>query len=80
MLMPISKEKLANKEKIMGFGHRVYRKGDPRAKHLREMSKKLTKLNGESKWYDMSIKIEEILQEKKDLPAKCRFLFSICLP
>ena len=37
-------EKLENKVKIMGFGHRVYRKGDPRAKHLREMSKKLTTL------------------------------------
>ena len=43
------REKLANKEKIMGFGHRVYRKGDPRAKHLREMSKKLTALRGEEK-------------------------------
>ncbi len=42
-------EKLANKEKIMGFGHRVYRKGDPRAKHLREMSKSLTALRGEEK-------------------------------
>ena len=31
---PYIQEKLANKEKIMGFGHRVYRKGDPRAKHL----------------------------------------------
>ncbi len=38
--------KLNNKELIMGFGHRVYRKGDPRAKHLQEMSKKLTKLLG----------------------------------
>ena len=36
---PYILEKLDKKEKIMGFGHRVYRKGDPRAKHLREMSK-----------------------------------------
>ena len=35
-------KKLDNKEKIMGFGHRVYRNGDPRAKHLRVMSEKLT--------------------------------------
>ena len=49
----------------MGFGHRVYRKGDPRAKHLREMSKKLYKLYGEDKWYDMSIKIEEIVTDRK---------------
>jgi len=38
-------EKLNNKEKIMGFGHRVYRNGDPRAKHLREMSKKTDRFN-----------------------------------
>ena len=66
-------EKLANKEKIMGFGHRVYRKGDPRAKHLREMSKKLTTLNGESKLYDMSIRIEEIVTGQKNLPPNVDF-------
>ena len=32
---PYIREKLAKKEKIMGFGHRVYRNGDPRAKHLK---------------------------------------------
>ena len=66
-------EKFANKEKIMGFGHRVYRKGDPRAKHLKEMSEKLTKLTGEPKWYEMSVKIEEIVTSKKTLPAKVDF-------
>ena len=65
--------KLANKEKIMGFGHRVYRKGDPRAKHLREMSQKLTALRGESKWYEMSVKIEEIVTGQKDLPPNVDF-------
>src|SRR5690606_15974183 len=45
--IPYVEKKLANKEKIMGFGHRVYRKGDPRAKHLKKMSEKLTKLTGE---------------------------------
>ncbi len=73
------REKLANKEKIMGFGHRVYRKGDPRAKHLREMSKKLTALRGEEKWYNMSVKIEEICYSRKEFATKRRFLFSICL-
>ena len=66
-------EKLDNKVKIMGFGHRVYRKGDPRAKHLREMSKKLTTLNGESKLYDMSIRIEEIVTGQKNLPPNVDF-------
>ncbi|WP_059171378.1 citrate synthase [Bacillus sp. FJAT-27445] len=65
--------KLDNKEKIMGFGHRVYRKGDPRAKHLREMSRKLTILTGEPHWYDMSVKIEEIVTGEKNLPPNVDF-------
>ncbi|RLJ89862.1 citrate/2-methylcitrate synthase, partial [Planococcus citreus] len=70
---PVINEKLANKEKIMGFGHRVYQQGDPRAKHLREMSKKLTELRGESKWYDMSVKIEEMVTSAKPLPPNVDF-------
>lgn len=66
-------EKLDNKEKIMGFGHRVYRQGDPRAKHLREMSKKLTKIRGEEKWYEMSIKIDDIVSGQKNLPPNVDF-------
>jgi citrate synthase len=66
-------DKLENKEKIMGFGHRVYRKGDPRAKHLREMSQKLTNLTGEPKWYEISAKIEELVTSKKPLPPNVDF-------
>ncbi len=69
----IVQKKLENKEKIMGFGHRVYRQGDPRAKHLRDMSKKLTELTGESKWYDMSVKVEEVVTSQKDLPPNVDF-------
>ncbi|WP_342510723.1 citrate synthase [Sporosarcina sp. FSL K6-1522] len=67
------REKLANKEKIMGFGHRVYRKGDPRAKHLRAMSKKLTALRGEEKFYNMSNQIEAIVTGEKNLPPNVDF-------
>ncbi|WP_335872241.1 citrate synthase [Bacillus sp. 2205SS5-2] len=67
------REKLDRKEKIMGFGHRVYREGDPRAKHLRDMSKKLTEISGEKKWYEMSIKIEEIVTSEKNLPPNVDF-------
>ncbi|WP_313235166.1 citrate synthase [Sporosarcina ureae] len=70
---PYIREKLANKEKIMGFGHRVYRQGDPRAKHLREMSKRLTSLRGEEKWYNMSEKIEGIVTGEKKLPPNVDF-------
>ncbi|HDR7484561.1 citrate synthase [Bacillus pacificus] len=64
---------LQNKVKIMGFGHRVYEHGDPRAKHLREMSKRLCVLLGEEKWYNMSIKIEDIVTKEKGLPPNVDF-------
>ncbi|WP_445506846.1 citrate synthase [Niallia sp. 03190] len=67
------KEKMAKKEKIMGFGHRVYRKGDPRAKHLKIMAKKLTDLTGESYLYDMSVKIETMLKQEKNLVPNVDF-------
>ncbi|WP_110927195.1 citrate synthase [Bacillus massiliglaciei] len=66
-------EKLANKEKIMGFGHRVYRKGDPRAKHLKEMSQKLTELTGQPEYYEMSIKINDMVTGQKNLPPNVDF-------
>ena len=66
-------EKLANKEKIMGFGHRVYRKGDPRAKHLKAMSEKLTELTGEPELYEMSVKIHNIVTGEKNLPPNVDF-------
>src|SRR5699024_1594346 len=61
--IPYIKEKFANKEKVMGMGHRVYKNGDPRAKHLRRMSKELTKITGQPKWYNMSVKIEDYIKE-----------------
>src|SRR4051812_10146645 len=50
----IVRGKLARKEKIPGFGHRVYHTEDPRATHLRQMSKDLTAKSGEPIWYEMS--------------------------
>lgn len=60
---------LARKEKIMGFGHRVYRTEDPRATHLRKFSEEMGQRTGQPQWYAMSRDIEEIiLKEKKLLP------------
>src|SRR5699024_5191798 len=66
--IPYIEEKLRNKELIMGMGHRVYRDGDPRAKHLQVMSKELTKITGQPKWYNMSVEIEEYVKQEKDKP------------
>lgn len=59
--------KLDNKEKIMGFGHRVYKNGDPRAKHLREMSRQLGEYVGNPTWYEMSILIDQLVVGKKGI-------------
>lgn len=61
------KEALASKQKIMGFGHRVYKNGDPRAKILREMSEKLTQEAGMPHWYEMSKVIDDTVQSEKGL-------------
>jgi citrate synthase len=65
---------LANKKKIMGFGHRVYRADDPRALILRKISKDVGEANHDSKWYDMSERIEERMGElKPNLPINVDF-------
>lgn len=70
---PYIRQALAKKKKIMGFGHRVYKTGDPRAKHLRKMSEKLTALTGQPKLYEMSNKIDEIITTEKGLPPNVDF-------
>ncbi|KFZ39591.1 MULTISPECIES: citrate synthase [Thermoactinomyces] len=69
----VIQDKLDRKEKIMGFGHRVYKNGDPRAKHLREMSRQLSAQHGDTKWYDMSTSIEKLVTEKKGLKPNVDF-------
>ncbi len=51
----------ARKGKFMGFGHAVYQVTDPRARHLKEYSQRLGEESGEPKWYDMSIRMEELV-------------------
>jgi citrate synthase len=59
--------KLARKEKIAGFGHRVYRTEDPRATHLRRFSKQLGEKAGEPQWFQLSQRIEAIVTGEKKL-------------
>jgi citrate synthase len=53
---------IANKQKVMGFGHRVYKAKDPRAVILEEMSEELARLSGDSKWLEMSRIVERTFQ------------------
>lgn len=65
--------KLAGKEKISGFGHRVYRTEDPRATHLRRFSKMLGERAGEPQWYAMSERIEAVVKGEKKLNPNVDF-------
>jgi len=65
--------KLARKEKIPGFGHRVYKTEDPRATHLRRMSQDLGKRSGSTAWFDMSQRIEALVKGEKKLNPNVDF-------
>jgi citrate synthase len=55
------KETLRNGGRIMGFGHRVYKAEDPRARHLRDRSRALGEKMGQPKWYQILIGVEEAM-------------------
>ncbi len=64
---------LTQKKKVPGFGHRVYRTEDPRATHLRQMSRDLGQSSGQGKWFEYSRKIEEFIKQEKKLNANVDF-------
>jgi len=66
-------ECLAQKKKIMGIGHRVYKTLDPRAPHLKRMAQILSAKLGEPKWIQMSERIAELMLAKKNLHANVDF-------
>jgi len=61
------RQALANKRKIMGWGHAVYRTDDPRATHLRKLSKEMGERKGDTRWYEMTAKVEEVMKREKGL-------------
>ena len=69
----VVRAKLARKEKIPGFGHRVYHTEDPRATHLRQMSKDLGQRAGQTGWFAMSQRIEQLVKTEKKLYANVDF-------
>ncbi|MFB6078174.1 MAG: citrate synthase [Halarchaeum sp.] len=64
---------LDNGERVAGFGHRVYNVKDPRAKILSEQSEELGEAAGDTKWYEMSVAIEEYMKEEKGLAPNVDF-------
>lgn len=63
----------ARKERIMGFGHRVYRVEDPRAAYLRRMSEQIGQDAGDLRWYQSSEKVREIVKREKGLEVNVDF-------
>lgn len=72
-VIPYVDGKLERKEKIMGFGHRVYKTYDPRALILKQLSAEIGDKLGERKWFDMSKIMEEYIREKKGLYCNVDF-------
>jgi len=64
---------LAARQKVSGFGHRVYKTEDPRATHLRRMSEQLGKDAGQPRWFEMSRAIELYVKAEKKLNANVDF-------
>jgi citrate synthase len=61
------RRRLAARQKVMGFGHRVYKTWDPRATVLREIAERLGKQFGDTRWYDTSVRVQETVMEEKTL-------------
>lgn len=64
---------LAAKKKIPGFGHRVYKANDPRAKWLGELSHKVAEDSGQKRWIEISDRVREYMQQHRDLPVNVDF-------
>ena len=69
----VVRDMLARKVKVPGFGHRVYRTEDPRATHLRRMSRALGERAGRTRWHALSRRIEAVMKEAKQLDANVDF-------
>ncbi len=68
-----TKDKLAKKEKIMGFGHRVYKVFDPRARHLQKMAKKLSEETGQERLYRWSMDMLNTMKNEKNIDPNVDF-------
>ncbi|MEN9871545.1 MAG: hypothetical protein RLZZ171_2537 [Cyanobacteriota bacterium] len=61
---PYISDLIANKQKIMGFGHRVYKVKDPRAKILQELAVELFNETGHDRYYDLALELERVIESK----------------
>jgi citrate synthase len=62
-----TRQALAEKRRLMGFGHRVYKAGDPRARILRELAEKACRQSGQGVWFDIAVRLHEAVSREKGL-------------
>ncbi|MFQ5897283.1 MAG: citrate/2-methylcitrate synthase [Candidatus Methylomirabilia bacterium] len=62
-----TREALAKKRRLMGFGHRVYRAGDPRARVLRALAEAACRQSGRGEWFDLACRLHEVVNREKGL-------------
>jgi len=67
------------KKKVMGFGHRIYKKQDPRAPQFREIAERLTRGTESEKWFKVALEIDKAVQKEKPIPPNVDFYSSIVL-
>lgn len=63
-VVPYIEDCITNKKKIMGFGHRVYKVKDPRAKILQDAAQQLFKQRGRDRYYDIAVEVEKVVEDK----------------
>jgi citrate synthase len=62
-----TRQALAEKRRLMGFGHRVYKAGDPRARILRALAEKACRKSGEGVWFETAVRLHEVVNREKGL-------------
>ncbi len=67
------KSRLAQRQKIAGFGHRIYKKEDPRATAFREIANQMCSKSGHNKWIEICNRIEKVMWEEKRIPCNVDF-------
>lgn len=72
-------DQLAAGRRIMGFGHRIYRTYDPRARILKAVAEKQAQKNGDRKWLDIAVEVERVVMEKRKLWPNIEFYAAVVL-
>jgi citrate synthase len=71
------REKLARKQRVMGFGHRVLRKGDPRSLIIQRHAEALSRACGDTRWYDIATIVDRVMQQEKGLHPNLDFYTAV---